>query len=244
LEDILRLTGPLWAEARGRSFFITGGTGFFGAWLLESFFHINTALALDASVTVPTRSPEAFRKSLPISQIIRISTLLQGDIRSFAFPETSYDYVIHAAAEVCFDPARAEDTLHSILTGNRRILDFASHAGTRKFLLTSSGAVYGVQPPEISHLSEDFSGAPKCLNPSSAYAEGKRTAELMTAIHSQSSTCEFKIARCFAFCGPKLPLDSHYALGNFLYEARGGHAISVVGEGPPPPPRTLLPLRF
>ena len=41
LEFILQETMSMWEEMRNRRIFITGGTGFFGRWLLESFLQIN-----------------------------------------------------------------------------------------------------------------------------------------------------------------------------------------------------------
>ncbi len=50
LDYILERTTDLWEELRGHSIFITGGTGFFGCWLLESFAWTNDKLGLNASV--------------------------------------------------------------------------------------------------------------------------------------------------------------------------------------------------
>jgi|HubBroStandDraft_5_1064220.scaffolds.fasta_scaffold643729_2 hypothetical protein len=54
LDHILHNTEALWQELRGQSIFITGGTGFFWRWLLESFCHANRSLSLDAQVTLLT----------------------------------------------------------------------------------------------------------------------------------------------------------------------------------------------
>ena len=235
LEHVLEHTRVLWSEASGKSFFITGGTGFFGMWLLESFAHINDQLALGMRATILTRDPAAFARKTPHLAARADLQFIQGDIRSFPFPEGQFDYIIHAATEVRakLNEEAPQEMLDAIIAGSRRVLDFAAQCGVKKLLLTSSGAVYGKQPSEITHISEDYLGAPDPLLPGSAYGEGKRLAEHMCCVHAHQHGYEAKIARCFAFVGPHLPLDAHFAIGNFIRDAISGMPIQINGDGTP-----------
>ena len=72
----------------------------------------------------------------------------------------------------------------TIVDGTRRTLDFARRTGARRFLLTSSGAVYGRQPAELTHVPEEYAGAPDPTDAGHVYGEGKRAAEMLCALHA------------------------------------------------------------
>lgn len=232
LDHVLAETAALWDALRGARVFVTGGTGFFGCWLLESFLHANDRLHLGASVVVLTRNRRAFAGKAPHVAVHPAVTLHDGDVRDFAFPSGAFTHVIHAAADggMVATPQDRLRMFETIVEGTRRTLELARRSGAKRFLLTSSGAVYGPQPPDLQHLGEDYAGAPDPACAGHAYGEAKRAAETQCALNADA-TLEPAIARCFAFVGPYLPLDASFAVGNFVGDALRGGPIRISGDG-------------
>ena len=143
-----------------------------------------------------------------------------------------FSYVVHAATEASAKlntqaPLVMFDT---IVEGTRRMLEFSAGHSVRRFLFVSSGAVYGKQPPNLTHIDESFEGGPNTVDRASAYAEGKRAAEMLCAL-AAGPNIEVAIARGFAFVGPYMPIDAHFAIGNFISDALRGGPIQVKGDG-------------
>jgi nucleoside-diphosphate-sugar epimerase len=235
LKHVLEHTGEVWSHLRGARIFVTGGTGFFGCWLLESFAWACGRLSLDASLTVLTRSPEAFRRKAPHLAAHPAIHLFQGDIRSFPFPAGHFSHVIHGATEAsaALNRERPLLLLDTIVNGTRRALDLAAAAHAQRFLMISSGAVYGPQPPDMARVPETYGGGPDPTDPRSVYAEAKRLAELLCTLYSRIHGVACPIARCFAFVGPHLPLDTHFAIGNFMGDCLHQRPIEISGDGTP-----------
>ncbi len=208
------------SRLNGKRIFLTGGTGLFGKWLLEHF------KPLEAELVVLSRNPQQCLRQCPVFGKSSNITFVQGDVRDFSFPSGRFDYVIHAATEasVKLDQEHPDEMYSVIVDGTRRVLEFSKQAGVRRLLYVSSGAVYGVQPPELSHIPETFS-----CNPITAYGRGKLKAEQMCL----DSGIETVIARCFAFVGPWLPLDTHFAIGNFIGNCLRSEPIEIKGDGTP-----------
>lgn len=234
LNHILALTPGLWEELREQRLFITGGTGFFGAWLLHSLLWANERYKLNVTACVLSRNPAAFRANSPQLANHPAIALHSGDVRSFEFPDGAFTHFIHAATDYAAPNAAAPLTLlDTIIEGTRHTLEFARHCGVKKFLLASSGAVYGRQPPDLTHILETYGGAPETTDAQASYGEGKRLAELLCCQYYRSYGIESTIARCFAFVGPYLPLAGPFAIGNFILDGINGNSIRVGGDGTP-----------
>jgi dTDP-glucose 4,6-dehydratase len=235
LDHVLAHTPGVWDELRGARLFITGGTGFFGCWLLETFAWACDTLQLDATATVLTRSPEAFRAKAPHLADHASIHLHRGDVQWYEYPAGKFTHAIHAATEssAVLNREKPLTMLDTIVEGTRRTLDFAVSSGVKRLLLISSGAVYGTQPAGLSHISEDYCGGPDVTDPFWVYGEGKRVSELLAAVYARQYGLECPIVRPFAFTGPYLPLDTHFAIGNFIQNCLNGDPIEIRGDGTP-----------
>jgi dTDP-glucose 4,6-dehydratase len=235
LDHVLDHTGDIWAEMRGERIFVTGGTGFVGSWLLESLLWANRRMSLGIRCSVLTRNPAAFVARLPHLACDEAVTLCAGDAATFEFPDGSFPLVVHAATErYCVpDAERPASVFPRDIAATERVLELARRRGTRRLLFTSSGAVYGKQPAAMTHVPEDYPGAPLPSDIGSAYGQSKRASEFLCAAHASVYGFDVAIARLFAFVGPYLPLDANYAVGNFLRDVLEDRPVEITGDGTP-----------
>lgn len=200
--------------------------------MLWSVLEANRLLGTRIRLDVVSRDPEAFARREPEIAAQAEVRLRRGDVTDPIATGERYDAIVHAAT-----PARADllrdaphQMLEIILRGSRNVAELAEFCGSVPTLFTSSGAVYG-RSGSADDVSETSSAAPDPTDAGSAYAEGKRCGELMCAIAAERSRGRAVIARLFAFVGPYLPLDRHFAIGNFLGDRLAGRNIEVGGDG-------------
>ena len=225
IDEILRAAAADLEELRGRKIFIAGGTGFFGKWLLAALLAANDRLDLGMALAVLSRAPADFQRKFP--EVVRSDLgFLSGHVADFSTEDIQLDFLIHAAADTTAFTNDVEENERSraIVAGTQRMLELAKKSGARRMLNVSSGAVYGAACGNAGGArEEDYDSA----RPSTPYGLAKREAEALCA----ESRLDVVTARAFAFLGPLLPLDAHFAAGNFLRDAVRGGPIFVRGDG-------------
>jgi nucleoside-diphosphate-sugar epimerase len=238
LEYVGSRVAALWPQLKGARLLMTGATGFFGRWLLESLLFANERHNLGVSVVALSRDPGAFLNASPhlATASLRWRTVSVATLQSDSFAGETFDMVIHLATEPDMRVTRASPNAAAgvIIDGTRRTLEVAARTGATRFLLTSTGAVYGAQPPDMERISEDYPGVPDPLDEMSPYGfagEAKRQAELLCLTAARAGGLGAVIARCFTFAGPGLPIDGKFAYGNFMRDSLAGGPIIIKGDG-------------
>ena len=202
-----------------KKIFLTGGTGFFGKSILDMLLK---GFLPQTEFLILSRDPEKFLQNFPEYKKLERVKFIAGDIIDFSFPQEKFDYIFHAATPAVTD--LPEGAMRSIIiNGTKRVLEFARYCNAKKLLFVSSGAVYGPQG-DCHNVPEDFP-----CRPITEYGIAKLEAEKL-CIDSVTPCC---IARCFAFTGPRLARNIHFAIGNFIENALNKEDIIIKGDGTP-----------
>ena len=165
--------------------------------------------------------------------LVRKINFIKSDIRNFSIGSQKIDYCFHMATTNALETYNNEDQINKIdllYEGTRNLMEQLVKADIKKIIFTSSGVTYGSLSSQKEYI-ESSVNAPITTEISSALGEGKRLAEYTIAYFCNKHKISFNIARCFSFVGPYLPLNLHYAVGNFIHDALNEKVITVKGTG-------------
>ena len=202
---------------------ITGGTGLFGKSILNSLICLRNEISFN--IYILTRNKHTFLNKYKEYNLNYIH-FIEADIRSFTIKDINFDYIIHAAtpASEQLEKENPDEMYSIILDGTKHIINITKNMDIRKLLFTSSGAVYGEQYEYINSFDEDYDG-----NPITYYGKAKKISEQLFL----ETDLNISIARCFAFVGPYLNLNIHFAIGNFIRDVINNEDIIIKGNGTP-----------
>ena len=216
---------------RGAHCVVTGGTGYLGGWLVEALRAADDAHGLGVRLTLVSRDTARAHATHPGWAADRRIAWITADVRTLPALPRDTTHVIHAAAEssTIADPDDHRAQFTTVLDGTRTLLDRLAETEVRQLLFVSTGGVYG-RSALAERLDEASGFAPDPTDVRSAYDEAKRAAELLVTLEGRRGLVA-PIVRLFASVGPGLPLDAHFAVGNFLRDALAGGPITVRVDG-------------
>lgn len=203
---------------------ITGGAGFIGSHLCESFLENG-----DEVVCIDNFSTGAEKNLASFSSHSRF-TFIGQDVSQFIEIEGPVDFVLHFAS-----PASPIDymelpiqTLKVGSLGTHNALGLAK-AKKALFLLASTSEVYG--DPLSTPQREDYWGNVNPIGPRGVYDEAKRFAEAMTMAYHRYHALDTRIIRIFNTYGPRMRMRDGRVVPNFITQALRGQNLTVFGKG-------------
>lgn len=219
---------------------ITGGTGLFGAWLIQCLDAINVIHDVRVHMTLIVRDEDKMLRRLNSWNVLPESySIVVGDLSD----KSLYDRL----------PLRCEKLFHlaslpnfystnewfrefpmSSMVATYHLCNYAKDCGVSKIVYASSGGVYDMPVAETDAFGAfrvTENSTESVLNEKKTYGMSKRLQESMLVSACEDYEIGISIARCFAFIGPYLNLKSNYAIGNFLNSRLLGDDIAVNSDG-------------
>jgi UDP-glucose 4-epimerase len=202
---------------------VTGGAGFIGSHLVHRLVQDGQQVrVIDNLATGDLAKLAGVRHEIEF---------IEGDIRDAAMVRAAMrgvSVVLHHAAQPSV-PRSVEDpagTYAVNLGGTRTLLDAARDAGTRRFVLASTSAIYGDEP--TSPKSEAL--MPRPISP---YASSKLAAEHLCAVYHRCYGLECVALRYFNVYGPRQDPNSAYAavIPRMIDRLHRGERPIIYGDG-------------
>ncbi|HEY1375049.1 MAG TPA: UDP-glucuronic acid decarboxylase family protein [Candidatus Binatia bacterium] len=203
---------------------ITGGAGFIGSHLCESFLKRGDhVICMDNGSTGSRENIAAFSSNPHFR-------FMDHNVSNYIEIDGPLDMVLHFAS-----PASPVDYLEMPIQtlkvgslGTHNALGLAKDKGA-VFLLASTSEVYG--DPLVTPQREDYWGNVNPIGPRGVYDEAKRFAEAMTMAYHRSHKLNTRIVRIFNTYGPRMRMKDGRVVPNFITQALKNEPITVYGKG-------------
>jgi UDP-glucose 4-epimerase len=206
--------------------FITGGAGFIGSHLCDTF------LAEGKEVTILDNLSTGSKKNIShLGEKIRV---FQGDIRDQKLVESlvaESDLVLHMAAALGVDNI-LENPIESISTnfyGSEMVLNAATKYNSR-IIIASTSEIYGKNPKQpLSETDDRVIGTPQKLRWS--YSDAKALEEAAAYYLYVTNNLKVTTVRFFNTVGPRQTGKYGMVIPRFVKAALENKPLTVFGDG-------------
>ena len=213
---------------------VTGGAGYVGS------VSVAALVAAGHSVMVLDDLTTGHAAAVPAGAVLRRGSYTdEASVRSLLVA-SRIEAILHCAARSLVGESIREPAAYyrDNVAGGVALLEAARKTGVRRFVFSSTAAVYGT--PDETPIPED---AP--LRPINTYGETKRTLETALAWYGRAYGLRSVTLRYFNVAGATDELgEDHdpetHLIPNVLKAAEGGPELTVFGEDYPTPDGTCV----
>jgi UDP-glucuronate decarboxylase len=224
--DIADLQKVIKDQSEGKQrILITGGAGFLGSWLCDTFIASSKVVCYDNLSTGKLGNVSHLKedKNFEFKSI---------DIASKWNTNQRFDLIFHLASRPSPDDYQKHpvETLAVSTQGTWNVLEVARRSDAR-ILFASTSEVYG--DPVIIPTPETYWGNVNPIGLRSCYDEGKRVGEAMCMAYHRQYGLDTRIVRIFNTYGPRIGAKGDYgrAIPRFIVQAISGKPVTIYGDG-------------
>ena len=217
----------------GANILVTGATGLIGSFLVDALARMNGARGAKIDIYAAGRSEAGVRA--------RFGTLADAPYFHYVPYDATKpvrlgfapDIVVHAATSAhpmaySTDPV---GTMQANLLGAINLLEVLRAQGRGRFLMLSTGEVYGENPDLPEGFSETDHGWIDPMKPRACYPESKRAAETLCAAYAAQYGVDALVARLCHVYGPTFTPSNSRADAQFIRKALAGEDIVMKSTG-------------
>jgi nucleoside-diphosphate-sugar epimerase len=233
-EDALRIASFAlpWDKLEGKTVLISGANGYVPAYFVHAFIKQNEMFNSEIKVAALCRSEERAKERFSDYIDRPDFELILQDVCDPVSYEKPVDFIIHAAspAGMLDRHKNCVDTYTANILGCLNLLELSRKNSCSRFLLVSSVDAYG-DIRSLDRFTEDTQGSIDWLNPRSAYAMGKRSAETLCACYHAQYGVPAVIARPYQIFGPGIALDDGRLHIDFISQILKSDKIVLKSDG-------------
>ena len=218
-------------ELDSSSILILGGTGLFGKELLPKLVHYIDKNKIKTTIFITTRDIKKALNYIPELNRNYIKLFNVDFLNLDSLPsDINPSYILHMATTTAYETFNNFSQIlkfQVLRNSSEAISKLISKGNVKRLLFVSSGIAYGIsknyEENEISNLDH--------FDNKNSLAFGKIFSEFYLNSICKINDTEFKVARCFSFISKYMPVDLHYAIGNFVRDAVLKKDILIRSDG-------------